>query len=507
VRKILVWCRSHPWLTSLAGLVVFSVGLHLFLNWRAEQRWQEYCAASRARGVKLTLLEFARPEFPDDENFAELPMLQAAQVVGGLRPFALPTPTGKPPMGDAVKRESIVWTSWQAYFQRAGFITEISDDPVRDTLRALDHYAPQFQEWSQWRSRPRSRFALDLKAGAATPFPHLLTFMDAARIFSLKARAHLALGESAAAYAAFREGLQAYRALQEEPALLCGLVRLAVLSTLGTAVGEGLMHRSWAEPELRQIDTDLATVILWEDFRQAMCSERGFVNAVSNDLTEASPVMRGQMAAKNIAAITGLGLSSSTVPPALCVLIPKRVYRDNQLRENHYFDEVIAGVEKAARFDPDRPVPSAPDRVNNVFDRYYYFLSGMSVPVFEMMEKSYVGSQILLDEARLAIALELYHLRTGGYPADLADLVPEFCAQLPRDVYSRGNYRYRPTGDGTFLLYSVGSNRDDNGGRLNPAIPGNDQLDATWLYSPAASPPSKAESSHDQKTIPSIPGQ
>src|SRR5438045_2175575 len=123
MRKVSEWCCSHPWFTAFLGLVAFFVGCHLFLNWRAEPRWQRYCADARAHGVKLMLPEFAPPDIPAEENFAALPMLQAAFAVNGPRPFALPTASWKlPPMGNAVKGEPIDWAAWQTYFQQVGFI-------------------------------------------------------------------------------------------------------------------------------------------------------------------------------------------------------------------------------------------------------------------------------------------------------------------------------------------------------------------------------------------------
>lgn len=491
MRKIAAWFHSHPLSTIFLGVIVAGIGAHLFANWRAEIRWQRYAAEARARGVKLTLPEFARPEIPDEENFAALPMLRAAFAGGGKSPFALPTISGsRPQFGDPLKGERIDWAAWQRYFQEAGFLADISTDPIRETLRALEHYAPQFQEWSQWRIRPRSRFALDLKAGAAMPLPHLGTFMDASKVFCLKMRAHLALGESAAAYAAFREGWQAYQALKDEPTLICGLVRIAVLATLREAVGVGLRDRAWAEPELRQLNADLGTVRIWEDFRLGMASERGFLNSFSDSLADLSAVQRGQMVSGIMANAATLGTSSTQFSATVCALVPWRVYRDNQLRQNYYFDELLARVDAGGtRFDPDRGTPSAPDEIANPFEQYYYFLSRISAPIYRTVETRYLALQVSLDQARLAVALERCRLARGAFPAALAELVPEFFAEMPRDVFSGQPYRYERSAGGSFRLYSVGSDRRDDGGHIVGKLPERSQPDALWLYAPPDVPP------------------
>jgi len=486
MRKVSAWLRTHPWLASAGGIVAFCATLHLFLNWQAEQRWQRYAAEARARGVQLTLPEFARPEIPDEVNFAALPLLRTAFSSGGRSSFAWPvTSRTRPSFGDVLRGERIDWTIWQRHFQEAGFLTEISADPVRDTLRALDHYAPQFEQWSQWRTRPQCRFALDLEAGAAMPLPHLTVFMDASKVFGLKMRAHLAVGESAAGYGAFRENWQAYQALRFDPTLISGLVRISVLSTICARVGDGLMDRAWAEPELRQLDADFATVGLWEDYRLAMASERGFHNSIANSLAEASPSARGQMIATFINGAPALGTSSTQLPAIVGTLLPKRIYRDNQLRQNHYFDEMLAGVSAdGTRFDPDRPTPSAPEAIENPVEQYYYFLNRISAPTYRLIEQRYLALKITLDQIRLAIALERHRLARGAYPEMLSGLVPEFCAELPRDIFSDGLYRYRRTDEGSFVLYSLGQNRRDDQGRLDRTKREKEQLDSVWLYAP-----------------------
>jgi len=65
-----------------------------------------------------------------------------------------------------------------------------------------------------------------------------------------------------------------------------------------------------------------------------------------------------------------------------------------------------------------------------------------------------------------AVALKRYGLRHGHPPATLADLVPEFLGSLPADLMDGEPLRYQLKPDGTFLLYSVGEDLEDNGGDL-----------------------------------------
>jgi hypothetical protein len=51
------------------------------------------------------------------------------------------------------------------------------------------------------------------------------------------------------------------------------------------------------------------------------------------------------------------------------------------------------------------------------------------------------------------------------YPVTLASLVPQFLAQVPRDLIGGQPLHYRRSDDGKFLLYSVGWNEKDDGGK------------------------------------------
>ena len=63
-----------------------------------------------------------------------------------------------------------------------------------------------------------------------------------------------------------------------------------------------------------------------------------------------------------------------------------------------------------------------------------------------------------------AVALKRYELRHGQLPQSLALLVPEFLAQAPQDCMDGQPLRYRLNGDGSFTLYSVGEDGQDEGG-------------------------------------------
>jgi hypothetical protein len=75
----------------------------------------------------------------------------------------------------------------------------------------------------------------------------------------------------------------------------------------------------------------------------------------------------------------------------------------------------------------------------------------------------------------VAFALAAYRRDAGRYPAQLGDLAPGYLAAVPDDLFAGKPLVYRPA-DAGYLLYSVGSNGKDEGGRWYDDVPPGDDL-------------------------------
>jgi hypothetical protein len=64
----------------------------------------------------------------------------------------------------------------------------------------------------------------------------------------------------------------------------------------------------------------------------------------------------------------------------------------------------------------------------------------------------------------IALPLALYRAERGAYPDRLEQLVPKYLPAVPKDCYSDAAIRYKREGTG-YLLYSLGPNGKDDGGR------------------------------------------
>jgi hypothetical protein len=73
-------------------------------------------------------------------------------------------------------------------------------------------------------------------------------------------------------------------------------------------------------------------------------------------------------------------------------------------------------------------------------------------------------AKMRFEVTELALALTAYHAEHGSYPKQLGKLTPHYLDAIPRDRFADAELTYRPRKDG-YLLYSVGRNETDDGGR------------------------------------------
>ena len=92
-----------------------------------------------------------------------------------------------------------------------------------------------------------------------------------------------------------------------------------------------------------------------------------------------------------------------------------------------------------------------------------------SILILNTMLRKVMLAEIQKQLVVTTIALKRHQLRHGKIPGDLQALCPEFLPSIPIDPVNGEPLHYKPNSGGTFLLYSVGEDGEDNGGDPNPA--------------------------------------
>lgn len=468
----------------LIGLAVFALALPLLIpclylveKYRGRAAWRAYESEAKARGVKLDMADYIPPKVPDAENFASIPIFEAAFRASDAKeevpnPFKLPEAKDAklPGLNNPTKQEHLDLPAWQRHFGKTKLLPMAGDSAAADVLEALEYFAAPLAQLREADTRSHCRFPVRWEKAFAAELPHLSLLQAASKIYTLRLSAHLELGDSAAAYEDFRAGLRLTTATTEEPTLVAGLVRIANAAMMENAVWSGLARRQWAEPELRRIEADLATLDWLQDYRFAMGSERGGFNQLVDLLIQRSTQLDGLA---DDASSLGKGLR----------LYPTGWFYQSKLRGNHYLDEMLARIDVGQRrWFPGKPTPSSPENIAGYFPRMRHLILFITGPVYGSVEEKYIQAASMTDHARLACALERFRLARGSYPETLAELAPEFIPGIPAEIVNGEPYRYRRSEDGSFVLYSVGADLRDDGGVLAPKLSASKQADWVWRY-------------------------
>jgi hypothetical protein len=99
----------------------------------------------------------------------------------------------------------------------------------------------------------------------------------------------------------------------------------------------------------------------------------------------------------------------------------------------------------------------------------------MLVPAVGKVQQAGDRAAQIQANLHLAFALAAYHSDHGRYPQKLDELEPKYVKTIARDIFSGKPLTYRPSGKG-YLLYSVGVNGRDDGGRGYDDKPPGDDL-------------------------------
>jgi hypothetical protein len=97
--------------------------------------------------------------------------------------------------------------------------------------------------------------------------------------------------------------------------------------------------------------------------------------------------------------------------------------------------------------------------------RFRYFFVMLMTPSYDTFLNRVVASDGNRDGVFIGLALELYHREHGKWPESLNELSPKYLPTLPADPITGKPLHYKIVGDQP-IVYSVGVDGDDDGGRL-----------------------------------------
>jgi hypothetical protein len=255
--------------------------------------------------------------------------------------------------------------------------------------------------------------------------------------------------------------------------LISHLVRIAIVAIGIEPIWESLAKHQWTDEQLVALDNELTKIDFLADYGSIMRGERAF------EITE----IENQRHTRELISYTENGAYTNSLR-----LMPSAYFYQNELNFARMHQEWILPLVDPK---PHLVSPAALQRITDIIqnEKKHYFYSPYKVqalmlaPAFSAAVTKIARIQCQIDLARIAIALERYRLANQNYPESLDELAPKFISEIPHDVINGEPLHYRLEPNGQFILYSIGWNEKDDGGR---AILGQNgvikPLEGDWIW-------------------------
>jgi hypothetical protein len=500
--------RLFRWgLIGLAGLATLAAILITEENWRGKRDWENYKRTAEARGERFDMASLV-PPVPDDQNFFCAPIVsEALNALQNVNPYSL-QPHGTNRVNrmefNIYRGEMVYWVTnggnwqkgrlmdlgeWQAAFRKYGETPEAKTNgfpvaaqpqtPAADVLLALSVFNPSLEELRQASLRPYARIPLNYENGfdaASELLPWLANMKRCAQFLQLRSLAELQDGQSEPALADVKLLFRVTDCLREQPFLISHLVRMAMLSINLQPIYEGLAQHRWSEAQLMELEQLLEQQDYLADFEFAMRGEK--ITAIAT--FEKQRLTREMKYAKESSGTNKITTISFRFMPSAYF------YRNElefaQLHQQFILPLVDLTNRVVAPATLRRTQAAVEAQTKHCF--WPYKAQGlMVIPAINACVTKFAKIQAQVDLARVACALERFHLAHGEYPETLDTLAPQFIATLPHDLINGQPLHYRRTEDGKFVLYSVGWDEKDDGGKIFLTKSGSvDQKKGDWVW-------------------------
>jgi hypothetical protein len=425
MRKALKWLSAG----AFALLVTAAVALAA-LGWYMDSRYDARVAELRASGEVVDFPGLAPAPVPDARKAAIL----YKEAVGKLDGFD----EGEA-YGDLVEALNL-----------GKPLTDAQTADARARVRKAAGALPLLRVAA---AMPKCRFPLDYETSEPTAMllPHLGEQRRFAQLLRLSARVNLADGRPDAAADEVAAIYGVGRSLDREPVLVSTLVRTAILSIAAEETQNLLDKAEPSEAALARLAAAMPAPGDRSPLTTAFVGERAMGLSIFGRIRRGEPLQAdcgSEFRLFNNLPVVWFGRGWLMYDGQVYIDVIGEFVRLSKL-PSHRSAEGLKALESRTRKDArwTHPLTSllvpAPGRVNTMFDR---------------------GSA-RADAARTAIALRRHKLAAGSYPARLEDLPAALLpAGVPDDPFSGKGLRYKTDGKG-FVVWSVGENTTDEGGR------------------------------------------
>ena len=322
------------------------------------------------------------------------------------------------------------------------------------------------------------RFNLDASRGSSMLLPHLSVLKNLTQTFGDRTVLALHDGNASDAWANLLAATRLVTAYEPEPVGISHMVHFACAALTYNTVWQALQTNGWTDGQLARLQQEWESVNFFTNLPATAAFQRACAAATFES--------ERQHSIRDDYTFAELCQTAFHSPMRLWTEFNGNRQRQNYLQHGGYADEIAEllyfrdreGELRQAVLAPTwaqmRPLPGVTSQteLTNLHSSRMQFLMNISTGRNGFQQQGAgLLSRAAEAEARrriiiTALALERYRSKHGAYPATLAELTPEWLKTPLPDFMDGQPLRYRLDTDGHFLLYSVGLDGVDNGGKL-----------------------------------------
>ncbi len=428
----------------LLGMAVLATLIAIFYteeNWRGQRAWAQFRRELEAQGQVFDWATRIPPPVPDDQNFYKAPQMAAWFVGRGTNDLGRRLAN---PVTSSIGTTNAIQTPADA----------------REYLAWSGQFAPDFDLIRTALKRPYARIDCDYGQPTTVVAPNFIAVRSVAQTLAQRAHCFFVLGEPDKALVELTQINDFRRILEAAPTrkpitLVAAMMNVAVVGLYVDMIAEGLRLHAWHEPQLVALEQQLSRIHLAPDIAETFVDEPMFT------LRTLETASRAELA-KMLHDDPG----SSRKPLRLLKYAPRGWFYQNMVIHARLNRDFASGFDAANEILSPRKMDEARRTLQSNIEHVtpYNFVVSWWTPNWARPLQRYGFNQTAANEAAVACALERYHLARGEYPESLNALTPQFIEKLPHDLIGDRPLRYRRTGDGSFVLYSIGWNERDDGG-------------------------------------------
>jgi len=477
-------------LSLIAFVLLAFVLFHIVEDIRGKCVLNQHKRDCAARGENIgDWQSLIPPPISDDDNIAMAPIFQAMREEPPRRVFGLYLPYTPLNTNYMPNVSGSVWQTgeyenldkWRVAFSNDNLLAALSiyDDDLREIEEALKRPLYHSKEWDSMRMN-----SISGPPASIAGYPVRLL----AEIYSLRARAKLEAEQYNASLEDIKLGFH-LASIEADPTCVSALQRIGTLSAMFPPLWIGINKRVWDAHQLRTLQEMLEPINLADHAARAIQFECRYALSFrqmpharradgiwfeDTDIRGETCFFLGDITPFFLSRVSIL--QEPTLPPLakfIFRIIPKGWFYQNAVRysktcgqlrpaihaDNRWFD--IPQTKRAEA--PIKPIAEAENF--HVSFIYHIVTCAFSGSAFKMIEKC-AQMQAAVHQAVIACAIERYRLEHGSIPQLLDELVPAFLERIPNDPIDGQHIRYKLSGDDGYVLYSIGWNGVDDGGKL-----------------------------------------